>query len=76
MGDKGMADRIEVFVNDRSVTIYRGMSVKHALISCDESLYRAAREGLVLVEDENGFRVGLEGALHEGSKIFTRAAGA
>ena len=67
-----MADHILVFVNDKSVKIYRGMHVKHALLSYDYALYKAAAEGAVLVEDENGFRIGLEGALHERSKIYTR----
>jgi len=68
-----MADQILVYVNDRSVRIYRGMRVKHALISCDYALYEAVEKGTLLVEDENGFRVDLEGALHEGSRIYTRA---
>jgi hypothetical protein len=66
------AGRIEVFVNGRKVSIYAGMQVQHALIACDPALYSAAREGLLRIEDENGFRTGLEGAVHHGSKIFTR----
>jgi hypothetical protein len=69
-----MTDQILVFVNDRSVKIYRGMRVKHALISCDYALYRAAEEGNLFIEDESGFRIGLEGALHEKSRIYTRPA--
>jgi hypothetical protein len=70
-----MADQIVVFVNDKSVTIYRGMQVKHALIAYDQSLYEACTSGEVSVEDEHGFRVGLEGALREGAKIYTRKTG-
>lgn len=68
-----MADHILVFVNDKSVKIYEGMRVKHALISCDYALYKAAEEGTIFIEDENGFRVGMEGALHEGARIHTRS---
>lgn len=63
---------ITVFVNDQPVKIYRGMQVKHALIACNEALYKAAAAGEVLVVDTHGFEVGLEGALQEGSHIFTK----
>ncbi len=65
-----MTERIEVFVNDRAVTVYRGMKVKHALITYDSDAYEACRKGSWNVRDENGFLVGLEGALHEGSRLF------
>ena len=67
-----MKDRIRVFIDGRQVLLYRGMQVKHALIACDSALYRAAADGLVLVEDDHGFRVGLEGSLLDGARLFTR----
>lgn len=67
-----MGETISVFVNNREVKIYRGMLVKHALISYDDSLFKAAKGGKIVVEDERGFRVGLEGSLREGSKLYTR----
>lgn len=66
-----MSERIEVFVNGRKIAIYRGMNVKHALIAYDQSVYAAALAGQVRIEDENGFPVGLEGALVDGARIFT-----
>jgi hypothetical protein len=63
---------ITVFVNDLPVKIYRGMQVKHALIAFNQALYQAAVAGELKVEDSHGFQVGLEGALREGSRIFTR----
>ena len=68
-------ENIAVFVNDVPVTVYRGMQVKHALIAYDQPLYEACERGDVRVEDEHGFRVGLEGALHDGAKIYTKEAG-
>jgi hypothetical protein len=68
-----MNEQITVFVNDQPVKIYRGMHVEHALIVCDYALYRAAVAGEVLVEDAYGFKVGLQGSLQEGSRIFTRS---
>jgi hypothetical protein len=70
-----MNENIGVYVNDRKISIYRGMKVKHALITYDERLYKAALAGEVRVEDENGFAVGLEGSLADGAKIFTIAMG-
>jgi hypothetical protein len=67
-----MEDSIVVFVNARPVALYRGMQVKHALISYDYPAYEACERGDVTVEDEHGFRVGLEGALLDGARIYTR----
>lgn len=64
-----------MFVNGKTVSIYRGMKVKHALIALDQALYTAATEGKIRVEDENGFVLGLDGALSEGAKIFTKRIG-
>ena len=66
-----MKETILVYVNNRPVEIYRGMKVKHALISLDQALYQKALAGEVPVRDENGFDLGLDGALGEGSKIYT-----
>ena len=60
-----------MYVNDKPVTLYRGMKVKHALISYDYSIYQACAQGDLAVEDEQGFHVGLEGALHEGARLHT-----
>ncbi len=68
-----MNESIYVYVNGQKIDLYRGMKVKHALIAYDQSLYRAALAGDVRVEDENGFTVGLEGGLADGSRIFTTA---
>lgn len=67
-----MARQISVYVNDEPVTIYEGMHVKHALISCNASLYEAAQNEEIIIEDENGFEIGLEGALNDGARIYTR----
>ena len=73
LGQPEVNENIDVFVNDRKINIYRGMKVKHALITYDQSLYKAALAGKVRVEDENGFTLGLEGSLADGAKIFTIA---
>ena len=65
-------DRITVYVNDRAVRIYRGLTVKQALLSLDQDLYEAAVRGEILPEDENGYALGLEGGLPEGARIYTK----
>ncbi len=67
-----MKETILVHINSKRVEIYRGMKVKHALISLDQALYEKALAGEILVKDENGFVLGLEGSLSDGAKIFTR----
>jgi hypothetical protein len=67
-----MTEQITVLVDGKPVKIYRGMLVKHALIASDYGLYEAAVAGEVVVVDHHGFRLGLEGALLEGSLVFTR----
>jgi hypothetical protein len=69
-----MNERISVYVNGELINLYRGMKVKHALIAYDQDMYKAALAGEVRVEDENGFVVGLEGSLADGSKILAIAA--
>ncbi len=64
------SERITVHVNGVPVEIYRGMRVRHALIALDYEYLKQAEEGRILIEDGNGFAVGLDGALHNGSKLF------
>jgi hypothetical protein len=67
-----MEDNIVVYVNGRQLLLYRGAQVKHALISYHLPVYEACERGDLTAEDEHGFRVGLEGTLHDGAKIYTR----
>jgi hypothetical protein len=69
-----MAEQIIVYVNDRPVKVFRGMEVRHALISSDYAVYKAVEKGEIAVEDGNGFLLGLEGALQDGARIYTRRA--
>ena len=65
-----MKERLRVSVNGKPVEVFRGMSVKHALIAYDETVYKAAAEGRAVVRDQRGFVIGLEGALLEGAVLF------
>jgi len=45
-----MEERLTVFVNDKPVTVFQGMTVKHALIAFDYTLYRDVRDGKAVVK--------------------------
>jgi hypothetical protein len=64
-----MKERFAIFVNGKPVYVFRGMSVKHALIGYDYPVYKACAEGRAVARDEHGFVVGLEGALSEGTAL-------
>jgi len=66
------SERITVHVNGVPVEIYRGMRVRHALIALDYGYLKKVEEGRIRIEDGNGFAVGLDGALHDGSKLFLK----
>jgi hypothetical protein len=71
-----MKERFEVFVDNKPVEVFRGMEVKHALLAYDYATYEACREGRAVVLDRNGFVVGLDGAVEEGTQLFIAKGGA
>ncbi len=68
-------ERMTVYVDGRPLQLYRGMKVRHALISIESSLCAAVEEGRILVMDANGFEVGLDGALEDGSRLVLKKSG-
>lgn len=48
------------------------MQVKHALIYYNYEIYKKCLEGEYIVLNEDGFEVGLEGALYNNAKIYTK----
>ena len=60
---------MKIFVNDRSIDVLPGMTIRHALIRA--GLLREL-EHSKKVYDEWENEVGLEGALSEGMKIYVR----
>ncbi len=67
------SERITVYVNGVPVELYRGMKVRHALISLNYEYLRQAEQGLIRVEDANGFAVDLDGALQDGSELVLKS---
>jgi len=57
---------MKVYLNDSVVFVLKGMTVRHALLA--SSLGEKAAQ--LVVRDEWGNEVGLDGALHEGQKLF------
>lgn len=64
-----MKESLTIAVNGRPVELHRGMRVKHALIACGDRLCTDCLEGRAVVRDENGFVVGLDGALYDGARL-------
>lgn len=58
-----------VYVNDKPVDIFPGMTVKHALLRA--GLLKEI-EASKRVFDEWGNEIGLDGALTEGAKIYVK----
>jgi hypothetical protein len=67
-----MKTYITVSVNKEQIRIHRGMTVKHALIACNQVLYEAAMKGEISLEDASGFQIGLDGGLEDGAEIVAR----
>ena len=62
--------RITVYVNDEPRRFFLGLRVRHA-IGYQEA-WRAER-GEVLVQDGDGNRVDLDGALYDGERLYVEA---
>jgi hypothetical protein len=60
---------MRVYVNQRSIEILSGMTVKHALISA--GLLKEIEKSKK-VYDEWGDELGLDGALSDGMKIYVK----
>ena len=61
-----MSGRITVHVDDKELSLYRGMSVRHALTL---EQIRMVESGRAEVRDSYGHVVGLDGALSDGQRL-------
>lgn len=62
---------MKVYINQKSVDVLPGMTVKHALVSAG---FLKEIEASKKVYDEWENELGLDGALSEGMKLFIRSA--
>ena len=62
---------MKVYVNQKPVDVLAGMTVKHALVSAGVLDGRGASKKAY---DEWGNKLGLDGALSEGMKIYTKVS--
>lgn len=58
-----------VFVNNKRVVLRRGMKIKHSL---SMNQLRGVRSGEMVVTDQRGNLIGLEGSLADGSRLYVR----
>jgi len=61
-----VSGRIRVYVDDKEVSLYRGMRVRHALTL---EQVRLVESGGAEVRDSYGHVVGLDGALSDGQRL-------
>lgn len=61
--------RITVYVDDRPRRLFLGLRVRHAI---GHSEVRRVELGEAAVEDGRGNRVGLDGALYDGERLYVR----
>ena len=62
--------RLTVYVNDEPRQFYLGLRVRHAIGY--RAAWRVAR-GEAAVEDGDGNRLDLDGALYEGERLYVRS---
>jgi len=64
--------RITFYVNDQPYTRWHGATVEHAVIAHDQRILKHIREGRAWVVDARGARVGLDGTLQGGVRLYIR----
>ena len=64
--EETVTGRITIYLNDRMVSLYRGMRVRHALTPEQVCLVES---GTAEVRDSYGHVVGLDGALSDGQRL-------
>jgi hypothetical protein len=68
--NRALNRRITVYVNDEPRSFFLGLRVRHAVG------YRQAWRvecGEAVVEDSRGNRIGLDGALYDGERLYVRS---
>jgi hypothetical protein len=60
---------MKIFVNDKEVNLFPGMTFRHALIAAD--LLKDVTSGKKVL-DEHGNEIGLDGAVEECLKIYVK----
>jgi len=66
---------ITVFLDDKAIAVHLGARVKHLLLKAGHGLYDQARVGDIAVVDRWGNRVGMEGDLSPGDRLYLRPTG-
>lgn len=64
---------MQVYVNDKEVTIFDGAKVQDVLRKYSMEEYKEVEKGNMYVQDKFGNKVMLGGELRAGAKLFTKA---
>lgn len=63
-----MRETLIIYLNDKPKRLYSGLKVKNAIGPVKA---RAVRGHRLIVQDGNGNGIDLDGALHEGQRLYT-----
>ncbi|WP_042224311.1 hypothetical protein [Oceanobacillus manasiensis] len=57
---------MEVHINDKKVQLFKGATLKHALLKADQHLYHAVKGNNAVIRDQEGNITDLNGAVADG----------
>ncbi|MRX71239.1 hypothetical protein GJU40_03510 [Bacillus lacus] len=61
---------MKIKINDRSIELFHGATLKHALLKTDENLYRLVRDGKASIKDQEGNITDINGAAGSGFSYY------
>ncbi|CAG9620802.1 hypothetical protein [Sutcliffiella rhizosphaerae] len=56
---------MNVIINNKSIELFKGATLKHALLKTDPSLYEKVLSGEAVIEDQHGNLTQINGAVGE-----------
>jgi hypothetical protein len=65
-------DAFSVTVNDKEIKLFRGATLKHALLKADETLYQLVLKGEAEIRDQEGNVVLLGGSVANGWSYYVK----
>ena len=66
-------DKIRVYVDGKPILIAKAFSVRHAILAHDEDALAEVISGEAYVADARGVEVDLDGALHDGMRLYVKS---
>ncbi|MDX8044381.1 hypothetical protein SH601_00140 [Gracilibacillus sp. S3-1-1] len=61
---------MDVMVNNKQITLFKGATLKHALLKTDEQLYKKVLNNQAVIKDQEGNLTDINGAVAEGWSYY------